>query len=244
MKRAQHSFWLVPLACLWAFQASKPDYRDWKVYGGSPRTFAIQARSDHRDNVTRLQVAWTYDTGDAFPGSENAVQSIVIDGVLYATTPKLRVIALDAATGKLLWSFDPNEGKRWWGNRAIADCLPGGAYLRHRAQFPVCRGCADSKLVPVSAMRAAWIYARASAASPRTSPSPTPRRGGVQDLLIMGSIDERVRCRRRRAISAPSTPARKTALDLSHHPAPQRARIRDVAQGRLDLQRRSQQRPA
>ncbi len=33
---------------------------------------------------------------------------IVVDGVLYATTPKLRVIALDAATGEELWTFDPN----------------------------------------------------------------------------------------------------------------------------------------
>ncbi|MBO0725408.1 MAG: PQQ-binding-like beta-propeller repeat protein, partial [Blastocatellia bacterium] len=37
---------------------------------------------------------------------------IIVDGVMYATTPKLRVIALDAATGKLIWSFDPNEGRR------------------------------------------------------------------------------------------------------------------------------------
>ena len=35
---------------------------------------------------------------------------VVVDGVLYATTPKLRVFALDAATGKELWSFDPNAG--------------------------------------------------------------------------------------------------------------------------------------
>src|SRR5205814_7892626 len=48
---------------------------------------------------------------------------IVIGGVLYATTPRLRVIALDAANGKLLWSFDPNEGKKVMGkyrNRGLA----------------------------------------------------------------------------------------------------------------------------
>jgi quinoprotein glucose dehydrogenase len=36
---------------------------------------------------------------------------IVIDGVMYATTPKMHVFALDAATGKELWRFDPNNGK-------------------------------------------------------------------------------------------------------------------------------------
>ena len=45
-------------------------------------------------------MAWTYDTHDEFPGSEFQPNPIVIDGVLYATTPKLRVIALDAATGR------------------------------------------------------------------------------------------------------------------------------------------------
>lgn len=37
---------------------------------------------------------------------------IVIDGVLFATTPRLRAIALNAATGKLQWSFDPSEGPK------------------------------------------------------------------------------------------------------------------------------------
>ena len=36
---------------------------------------------------------------------------IVVDGVLYATTPKLHVFALDAATGQELWTFDPNGGR-------------------------------------------------------------------------------------------------------------------------------------
>ena len=36
---------------------------------------------------------------------------IIIDGTLYATSPKLRVFALDAATGEERWSFDPFDGK-------------------------------------------------------------------------------------------------------------------------------------
>ncbi|MBL8959576.1 MAG: PQQ-binding-like beta-propeller repeat protein, partial [Gemmatimonadetes bacterium] len=63
------------------------------------------------DNVARLQVAWTHDTKDAFEGSEMQSNPIVIDGVLYAMSPKQRAFALDAATGKELWSFDPTGGK-------------------------------------------------------------------------------------------------------------------------------------
>ncbi len=86
-------------------------YRDWRVYGGGPESIRYSAlRQIHRGNVHKLRVAWTYDTGDAFEGSEMQCNPIVVDGVLYATTPKLRVIALDAATGRLLWRFDPHGG--------------------------------------------------------------------------------------------------------------------------------------
>src|ERR1700674_835921 len=88
-------------------------YRDWKVYGGGHENIRYSKLDRiNRDNVTRLQVAWTYDTGDMFPGSEMECNPIIVNGLLFATTPKLRVIALDAATGKLRWSFDPNEGAK------------------------------------------------------------------------------------------------------------------------------------
>jgi quinoprotein glucose dehydrogenase len=66
----------------------------------------------NRDNVSRLQVVWRFDSHDEFPGSEIECHPIVIDGVLFATTPKLRVVALDASNGRLKWSFDPNQGHR------------------------------------------------------------------------------------------------------------------------------------
>ena len=62
-------------------------------------------------NVKDLRVAWTYDARDVFKGSEMQTNPVVIDGVLYGTSPKLRVFALDAATGRERWSFDPNYGK-------------------------------------------------------------------------------------------------------------------------------------
>mgnify|MGYP005809793885 CR=1 FL=1 len=99
-------------------------YRDWKVYGGGSDSIRYSALDQiHRGNVRRLEVAWTYETGDAFQGSEMQCNPIVVDGVLYATTPKLRVIALDAATGRLQWSYNPDEGRRNYGksrNRGVA----------------------------------------------------------------------------------------------------------------------------
>ena len=103
-------------------------YLDWKAYGGGPDNIRYSRLDQiNRHNVRKLKVAWTFDSGDAFPGSEMQCNPIVVHGVLYATTPKLRVIALDAATGKLRWSFDPNadrkvtskarnRGVTWWEN--------------------------------------------------------------------------------------------------------------------------------
>ncbi len=103
------------LIILWAgsLGAAPPAYREWKVYGGGSDSIRYSALTQiNRGNVARLRVAWTYDTGDAFPGSEMQANPIVVDGILYATTPKLRVIALKADTGELVWRFDPNEGRR------------------------------------------------------------------------------------------------------------------------------------
>jgi quinoprotein glucose dehydrogenase len=85
-------------------------YNDWKVFGGGSENIHYSTlKQINRDNVNRLEVAWTYDTGDAFSGSEMQCNPIIVDGLMYATTPKLRVIALNAVTGELRWSFDPNE---------------------------------------------------------------------------------------------------------------------------------------
>ena len=84
---------------------------DWPVYhGNDDHTHYSTLSQISPANVKQLKVAWTFDTGDAFAGSEMQANPIVIDGVLYATTPKLQVIALDAATGRQLWRFDPQNG--------------------------------------------------------------------------------------------------------------------------------------
>ena len=85
---------------------------EWKHYGGPDNIRYSPLRQIDRTNVARLQVAWTFDTGDAFPGSEMQCHPLVIGGVLYGTTPKGRIIALDAATGALRWSFDPGKGTK------------------------------------------------------------------------------------------------------------------------------------
>lgn len=117
------------LALVWvaAPQAQKPSAsiqaQAWPVYGGGPENTHFSAlKQINRANVKQLQVAWTYDTGDAFDGSELQCNPLIINGVLYGTTPKMRVFALDAATGKERWRFDPHEGRKALGkfrNRGV-----------------------------------------------------------------------------------------------------------------------------
>ena len=100
----------MPRCLCWLFCTVTAFAADWPYYGGGPDQMRYSPLTQiTRENVGRLQPAWTYDTGDAFPGSEMQCQPVVAHGVLYATSPKLRVFALDAATGALKWSFEPNK---------------------------------------------------------------------------------------------------------------------------------------
>jgi quinoprotein glucose dehydrogenase len=85
--------------------------KDWPAYGGGADEIRYSRLDQiNRQNVGKLQVAWAFETGDAFDGSEFQCNPLVVDGVLYATTPKSNVVALDAATGDLKWRFEPGQG--------------------------------------------------------------------------------------------------------------------------------------
>jgi quinoprotein glucose dehydrogenase len=82
----------------------------WPVNGGINNIRYSPLTQINRSNVAQLQVAWTYDSHDAFKGSEMQSNPIVVDGVLYVTTPTLKVVAVDAASGREIWKFDPSSG--------------------------------------------------------------------------------------------------------------------------------------
>ena len=102
--------WLLLLAA--CNQTKTKTYDDWKVYGGSKE--AIRYSSLHQidtTNVTQLQVAWEFHTGDADTAKHSQIQCnpIIIDGVMYITSPQLLLIALDAVTGKKKWVYNPDS---------------------------------------------------------------------------------------------------------------------------------------
>jgi quinoprotein glucose dehydrogenase len=103
----------------------------WPVVGGGYDNIKYSALTQvNTSNVGQLEVAWRYDSGEAFAGSEMQTNPIVIGTTLYAITPKQRLIALGAADGQLLWKFDPHGGKDYGGasrNRGVAYWSDGSA---------------------------------------------------------------------------------------------------------------------
>ncbi len=102
------------------------DYRTWSEYLGGPERIHYSTLNQiNRDNVSQLRPAWTFDTGDASQGSEIQCNPIIVGRLVYITTPRLRVMALDGATGSLVWAFNPfaqqklnarfrNRGVTYW----------------------------------------------------------------------------------------------------------------------------------
>lgn len=107
-----------------------PPAMGWAHYGGDAGGMKYSPLADiDRTNVARLELAWTWRTGElpwrsrpdtraARPGAFEATP-LMIGDTLYLTTPYHRVVALDAETGTQLWTFDP---------RVYRLGQPGGSY--------------------------------------------------------------------------------------------------------------------
>ena len=102
--RSCHCLTLCLLSLAWTPIASPGEPgRDWPLHGNDYTNQRYsQLAGIHAGNVSALKPAWTYRTG--MPGSFQA-GPIVVDGVMYVTTPFNDVIALDAATGSERWRY-------------------------------------------------------------------------------------------------------------------------------------------
>ena len=105
---------LIVAVCLLAFggqvAGQSPRIGDWPGVGNDPGCMRYSRLDQiNGENVTRLKPAWTYHTGELEGRTGKTIECtpIVIDGVMYVTTGYLCVVALDAATGKEIWRFDP-----------------------------------------------------------------------------------------------------------------------------------------
>ena len=88
----------------------KKDYSGWSAYAGSKDGIRYSSNEQITpENVSQLKVAWTFSSNDKDTGnrSQNQCNPIMVDGILYGTSPRLKLFALNAATGEQKWLFDP-----------------------------------------------------------------------------------------------------------------------------------------
>ena len=112
---------------------------DWPAYlGDKSASHYSQLSQINAGNVTRLRVAWTWRSGDARPDSSQIqCNPLVIDGVVYATSAAMKLVALDAATGRELWRFEPldangvNRGLAYWADGDDRRILYGNGNWLH-----------------------------------------------------------------------------------------------------------------
>ena len=102
-----------------AQRLKKADTENFLYGGNAAGTRYSKLKKINRSNVQSLEIAWQYDSADGSGDPQN--QPVIANGVLYGVTPKHKLIALDAASGKELWKFDsglaargPNRGITFW----------------------------------------------------------------------------------------------------------------------------------
>lgn len=152
---------------------------DWPTTDGVGGTHYSPLSDITPATVSHLEVAWTYRTGDfsahadGRAGTAFEATPIMVEGVLFVATPYSRAIALDAESGRELWSFDPglDRSDRHHGNTTSR----GLSYWKDPRRDPG-ETCAARILLPV-------FDARLFALDARTGlPCPDFARGGGLDL--------------------------------------------------------------
>ena len=139
--------WLLLATAVTAGKALPAQEVGWLANGRDVQgTRYLPSSEITRENVSRLEVAWTYRTGETDvrfatkkPTAFEATP-LVVDGTMYVGTPLGRVIALDPATGRERWVFDPKiERDVTYGDFAsrgvstwLDESAPAGAACRRR----------------------------------------------------------------------------------------------------------------
>ena len=160
--------------------AADKDADNWLSYG---RTYDEQRFSPleqvNADNVGKLGLAWSVDL-DTRRGQE--ATPIVVDGVMYISTAWSKVMAIDAATGKVLWQFDPKViGAK--GAHACCDVVNRGVAVWKGRVFV---GTIDGRLIALDAAtgKEAWSQVTVDQSKPYTITG-APR--VVRDKVYIGN---------------------------------------------------------
>jgi len=171
---------LLWLACVWALvitspqlvlaqtggaaSSSSPDALSpdsgWASYGhDAGGTRYSPATQINRDNVGQLNVAWTYRTGALDQIDEDLKRNaafeatpILVDGRLYLSTPFDHVIALEPATGKTIWEYDPKLNTNGFSettSRGVSAWKDSAGKAGQSCRLRIFIGTLDARLIAV-----------------------------------------------------------------------------------------------
>jgi quinoprotein glucose dehydrogenase len=108
--------WLMGPAAIPAAAQTGTTNGEWPTYGGDLGSTRYAALDQiHSGNFNQLEIAWRFKTDSLGPRPEYQFEStpLMVHGVLFSTAGSRRaVVALDAATGEMLWMHSENEGPR------------------------------------------------------------------------------------------------------------------------------------
>jgi quinoprotein glucose dehydrogenase len=135
---------------------------DWISYGRTPYGDRHSPlRQINADNVTRLEVAWRFHTGEGAPAFKTRaptaleVTPLVYRGTMYLSTPLGRVFALDPTSGAQRWVFDPQVDRTVnfgdFANRGVALWLDSAAAPASRCSLRVFVATIDTRLIALDA---------------------------------------------------------------------------------------------
>jgi quinoprotein glucose dehydrogenase len=140
---------------------------EWPTYGNDPGGMRYSPLAQiNRENVSKLKVAWMFQTGDISDGKGRRKRSgfettpLLIDGLLYLTTPFNRVIALDPRTGVQRWAYDPKidlDGDYGDGlvNRGVATWLDSTRGEGQPCRRRIFESTQDARLIALDAANGA-----------------------------------------------------------------------------------------
>jgi quinoprotein glucose dehydrogenase len=152
---------LLVFSLLGASNSSIHNQTDWPAYGNDPGGSRYSPLSQiNKSNVASLKVAWTYRTGALDrPSRLNGKAAfedtpLMVNGVLYVVTPFDRVIALDADSGKELWSYDPQLDRGQYFNEVTSRGVAywaGAGFDGQPCETRVVFGTLDARLIEIDA---------------------------------------------------------------------------------------------
>ncbi len=194
---------LFAMTC--AAQSAPPAADNWYSYGGDPGgTHYSSLRQITKANVGRLKEVWRFETPD--DGSLETTP-LIVNGTMYVVTPRQKVIALDATTGKQKWIFDSGVGNNsatrgltWWsdGKDSRVFCAMGSyIYAIHASDGTGIKDFGSNGRID---LRENLDGARPGLAYSATSPAVV-----YKDLLILGG---------RVSETTPAAPGDERAFDV------------------------------